>query len=209
VTSVDRDECRSGRNDLTACATAFDVVAAAVRQWRYDRPAQAPLQFHVDVTYRPGTEPTVTQSGGRASDWAAYLRETQDSLRVLAELTGRGDRVATDDFLKAQLAELAAQYRELERAQRLALERGPANPDLVKLQAELARMNDEMARVEAQIRNTKRAQALDEQLRADEERRKLNETIRAIQEQVAQLTPTTPFDGSQQLKSPSGRARFA
>ncbi|HZJ29932.1 MAG TPA: M56 family metallopeptidase, partial [Vicinamibacterales bacterium] len=82
VTSVDRDECRSGRNDLTACATAFDVVAAAVRQWRYDRPAQAPLQFHVDVTYRPGTEPTVTQSGGRASDWAAYVRETQDSLRV-------------------------------------------------------------------------------------------------------------------------------
>ncbi|HZJ29931.1 MAG TPA: TonB family protein [Vicinamibacterales bacterium] len=76
----------------------------------------------------------------------------------------------------------------------------------MKLQAELARMNDEMARVEAQIRNTKRAQALDEQLRADEERRKLNETIRAIQEQVAQLTPTTPFDGSQQLKSPSGRA---
>ena len=243
VTSVDPDSCSAsgGQNDSAVCAAFQNAAAAAVRQWRYDRPAQAPIQFYVKVTFRPGAEATIAQSGESylRDTQGSVLRETQDSLRVLAEQARRGDRVATDDFLKAQLAGLAAQYRELERAQRLAVERGPANPDLVKLQAELARMNDEVVRVEGQIRSTKRAEevrALDEQLRAaqrqleatragqavedqartDQQRREWEQFLRDVREQVAQLnqtgtatvspTPTTPFDGSQQLKSPSGRA---
>jgi len=181
VTAVVRDGCSvtDGRtSDNAVCAAFFDAVSAAIRQWRYDRPAQGPIQFYVTITFRPGAEPTVTQSGEGNS---AGLRETQDRLRLLAEQTRRGhDRVATEELLRARLEEMIAQLRELERAQRLALERGPANPDLVKLQQELAQLNDARARAEGRLQEAK----LDgQQAPANLERRAFDERNRALLEE--------------------------
>lgn len=247
VTSVTRDACSvSGRqnNENATCSAFFDAVASAIRQWRYDRPAQGPMQFYVKVTYRPGIDATITQSG---ESWASSLRELQDSLRVLADQARRGDdRVATDDFLRAELAVPSAQFRELERAQRLAIERGSPNPDMVRIQQEMARLNDEMGRVEERLRNgdsplraeqaralaeqlrdaqrqleaTRARQTVDEQARAEEQRRALAEQLREVEQRLLEArarlkqtgtatvnpTPPTPLEGSQQLKSPSGRA---
>jgi protein TonB len=85
------------------------------------------------------------------SDWLAYVRETQDSLRVLAEARQLGNRVA----------ELGNRFRELERAQRLAAERlSPGHPELLKLQEDLARVSEEMARVNVALRESATAVAL-------------------------------------------------
>jgi TonB family protein len=241
VTAVVPDGCSGtdGRNgEHVVCAAFFDSVATAIRQWRYDRPAKGPMQFYVTVTFRPGAEPTVTQS----SETASSLRGAQDSVRVLAEqrrrdsaapddllraeaeieraraeiervnnqsreleraqnLVERGllsqsdfarmqaelDQLnaararaeaqspytrsqQTDEILKAQLDALTAQFREIERAQRSAIERGSPNPDMVKVQRDLLRLYAELGPVQAQLReaNSPRvaeAQALAEQTR--------------------------------------------
>ena len=203
VTAVVRDACSvsDGRNnDNPVCAAFFDSVSAAIRQWRYDRPAQGPIQFYVNVTFRPGGEPTVTQS---SESWASSVRETQDSLRALADqqrdiatlrraVEARGqasrgdDRVATDDFLKAQLAELTARFRELERAQRLAVERlRPEHPDLRALQQQLARLNAEMASTEAELRNNRQSQLnTNDQARNEEQIRAATELLRESERQL-------------------------
>lgn len=152
VTRVLRDQCSTSTE--TVCQAFFDASAAAIRQWRYERPVQAPIEFTVMVSFRPGAEPVITQAG---SDWAHYVREAQDSLRVLAENTGglavaRTPNQRTEDFLREDLAELTNRYRELEREQAKAAERiGPRHPEMMKLQAELARLNAEMARIEQQM----------------------------------------------------------
>ena len=147
-----------GRSDEAMCRTLFETAAAAIRQWRYDRPVRGPLQFTVAVTFRPEAEAAVVQS---PSELANYIRETQESLRLLAQQTDGVAVVNQKDFERAlealreqytsetmrqRLAELSNELRELERAHRLASGRGPGNPDLVKVQEELARLNDQLAK---------------------------------------------------------------
>jgi TonB family protein len=142
VTSVEPDSCSTSGGpgaDAAVCAAFHDATAAAIRQWRYDRPSQAPIQFYVRVTFRPAAEAAIVQSG-----------ESVD-LRVLAEQARHGDDGIGADFVRFQFAELSARFRELERAQRLAIERGAPNPDMVRLQQELARLNDEMAGLQKQL----------------------------------------------------------
>jgi TonB family protein len=163
VNAVDRDGCSAARpgNEESVCRAFFEASAAAIRQWRYDRPVQAPLQFSVMVSFRPGTQPAVTQTG---SDWRNYVRETQQSLNVLAENTGgiavsRTPSQATEEFLRTQLLELTDRYREIERAQRLAIQSLDANhPDMIKVQQELARVNDDMARLREQLARARTAE---------------------------------------------------
>ena len=144
VTSVDPDSCSASgrRNDAALCAAFNDATAAAVRQWRYDRPAQAPIQFYVKVTFRPGAEAAISQSS------ESYLREPQDSLRALAETDRDTQRAVAS--LQADLARLTDMSRELERAQRLG-ERGLLAPSA--LQDGMARLRAELSRVEAQLQN--------------------------------------------------------
>jgi TonB family protein len=161
-----------------ACRRFFDVAATAIRQWRYERPVRGPLQFSVVLTFRPGTETTVAQS----SEWATYVRETQESLRLLAQETG-GIAIVNQREFEQQLRDLERELRnredalrnlmerlrELERAQRLALERGPGNPDLAQLQEELARLNDQMARQEKALRGSAQvAEAVGQRTQAEE-----------------------------------------
>jgi protein TonB len=150
VTSVARDECsvasRTGGDAV--CAAFYDATAAAIRQWRYDRPIQAPIQFYVTVTFRPDAEPRVTQSGERNS---AGLRETQDGLRRLAEtVRDNADLQQAVASLQADLARMSDMSREFERAQRLG-ERGLLAQST--LQEGMARLRASLARVEAQLQN--------------------------------------------------------
>jgi len=69
VTSVEQDSCSAAGWPSAAasvCKAFYDAAAAALRQWRYERPAQAPIQFYVKVTFRPGAEPAIAQSAGFA-----------------------------------------------------------------------------------------------------------------------------------------------
>ena len=140
VIAVERGGCQVverpavGEQNDAVCRAFSDVSATGIRQWRYDRPVQAPLRFTVLSTFVPGSEPTVTQAG---SDLQRYLRETPESLRGLAEPT-RGITVANQNDVDNQLRVwrhgrpscdrrvgrgFNDQLRELERAQRLADER--------------------------------------------------------------------------------------
>ena len=168
VMSVEPDACEvsglrtSTREDV--CDAFFEPTAAAIRQWRYERPAQGPIQFYVHVRYQPGAEPTVTQS---AESYKAYVRDTQESQRVMAEAR----TVEQERYLRAQAEALIARSREIERAQRLT-ERGLlANPNPAALQADLERLNAEIARVEAQLRNARVQDRVSDQARVEEQLR--------------------------------------
>jgi protein TonB len=256
VTAVVPDGCgvADPRDSEHLVCNAFNAaVSAAIRQWRYDRPAQGPIQFYVTITFRPGAEPTVTQSGEGNS---AGLRETQDGLRRLAETDrDNADYQRAAASFQADLARMSDMFRELERAQRLG-ERGLLAQS--SLQDAMARSRAELARVEAQLKNIRltgddRARAerqyqaaleqyraaerqyqadLEEQGRAVEPLRQTETRLRASQGQLEQTNPITDeriraleerlreaqrvleasraqvsasVDGSQQLRSPSGR----
>ena len=227
VTSVARAGCSvstAGDPEDTVCRAFFDATAAAIRQWRYERPAQAPLQFAITVTFRPGAAATIEQFIS-AEERLRYVRETQNSLRVLAEQTGgiavtdvsaAGARVPTTEFLRDQLGRVTAQLRELERAYRLAIERGPANADLLRAQRQLEVLNAEVNRIAAELRSDlvsratplEEARAVLEQLRQLESQVTTLKTDQTGREAAATVlpTPTTAFDGSRPLVSPSGRA---
>jgi TonB family protein len=141
----------------TVCSAFFDAAAAAIRQWRYDRPVQAPLQFSVVLTFRPDADPAVAQSVA-PEEWLRYVRETQDSLRVLAELT-RGIAVVNPRdlngarfALEQRVAQINSQLRELERAQRLVAEKLLPASELIRMQSDVAMLNAAVARVEAELR---------------------------------------------------------
>jgi TonB family protein len=178
---------RSAQNDAV-CRAFFDVAAAAIRQWKYDRPVQAPLQFSVVLTFRPDADPAVAQSVA-ADEWLKYVREMQDSLRVLAELTpGFQPRDQELVELTRQYSNLRSQYDSLERAQREVVERGQAVPDL-SLQNQIARLKDQLREVERAIA---RYQASRDSLQA--------------QPGTVSPTASSPFDALPPLVSPSGRA---
>ena len=184
VTNVDRNGCsvyssrdQAGARADAGCNAFQDAAATAIRQWRYDRPVQAPLQFRVTVSFAPDRQPAVSQAG--VDDWNQFVRETQERLRALNEQSPASQ---TGEFLRAQLAEVTARLREMERASRLASERlQPADPDLIRMRAELEKLNAEFAALQ---------------------RRLAESTV------IGNLRPTTttPVDGSSQLRSPSGRA---
>jgi TonB family protein len=184
VTNVVDMGC-SVRSGDAACGPFFDAAAAAIRQWRYDRPVRGPLEFSIAVTFRPGAEAVVVQSpssfvqqglvsadGGSvdASEWARYVRETQESLRLLAQQTDRVaivnqrdferglraiEEQASADTMRQQLEELRNGLRELERALRLTLERGPDSGDLARYRERLAAMNDELASLQRALASTR------------------------------------------------------
>jgi TonB family protein len=104
------------------------------------------------------------------AEWMNYVRETQDSLRVLAEQTRGIAVVDQDDFnrqlraadeqasreaLRRRVEELRNELRELERAFRLASGRSPENQDLARYQAELARMSDNLAELQRSMASTR------------------------------------------------------
>ena len=156
VAAVVPDACEVAEprdSEHVVCNAFYEAVSAAIRQWRYDRPSQGPIRFYVTVTFRPGAEPTVTQS---SETRASSLREVRD--------------VAPDDLLRAQAelerarAEIESvnnQSRELERAQRL-YERGLlSQSDYARVQAEMAQAQANAARARAEAQ----ADALTAQLR--------------------------------------------
>lgn len=230
VTSVDPDSCSAsgGRNDAALCAAFNDATAAAVRQWRYDRPVQAPIQFYVKVGFRPGAEAAISQAS------ESYLREPQDSLRALAETerdTATVQRAVAS--LQADLARLTEMSRELERAQRLG-ERGLLAPSalqdgMARLRAELSRVEaqlqnirltgDDRARVERQyqavleqyrdaeqqFRSVSAQQLAEEQARTGERLRQAEEQLRATQRQIEQTNPST----DEQIRAVEERLREA
>ena len=194
VVAVDRGGCQiverpaAGERNEAVCDAFFDAAATAVRQWRYERPVQAPLQFLVVVTFAPGSQPSVGQS---AAEWQRYIRETEESLRALTSRQTL-DAGASEVF-RAQLEELTNKSRELERQYQIALERyTPSHPMMVSIQREVAALNDQMREL-AELANTS-ARA----------RRGLGSEAN-VTGNVGPV-PTSPFDGSTQLRSPSGRA---
>ena len=226
VTSVERDQCHG---IVESCGAFFDAAADAIRQWRYDRPVQSPIRFFVTVTYRPGSAPSVTQS---AESWSSYVRETQDSLRVLAAETEAQRRRENELRSREQvLRSLQEQLREVERAHRLALDLGANHPDRLAAQAQLARINDELAlaqqslqrstsvadaaarltQAEAALRAARAAQEAAAARDAEAERAVRNARVRALAERgllaqsEAQRILSQP-PNERPLVSPSGRA---
>ncbi len=211
VVIVTRDTCSvtSSRDRESDCGAFYEAAASAIRQWRYERPAQAPLQFTVIVTFRPGTEPAIAQA---ASDWLKYVRETQDSLRVLGA-------AATRESLRSELFELTNKSRELERAYRIESERyRPGHPVIEKLQAEMDTLNALMAALREKLQTV--SGAPNEVVLAQQQVAQTQAQIREVERQLEQLrrerdqtatvdvrpTPPAAFDGPPQLRSPSGRA---
>jgi TonB family protein len=150
-----------------ACRRFFEASAGAIRQWRYDPPVRGPLQFTVAVTFRPEADATVAQS---PSEWANYIRETQESLRQLSQETSGIAPVSQEDFernlraiaeqeqasveaLRQRLRDLSNQLREVERAERIAAEAG--QPDRIKLQEQLARINDDLVDLQRALAQTR------------------------------------------------------
>jgi protein TonB len=176
---------------------------------------QSPLEFNVVVTFRPGSDPEVLQSGPPIA--VASARDYAGPALIPDALA---NRPTTDAFLRDQLTDARNRLRELERASRLALERSPSNEAMATLHLELARLNDNMARVEERLRRDLANQNVSEleQLKRQAEmaaqrllyfERQL-EVARGLAEPTTTAavspTPTPPFDGSPQLRSPSGRA---
>ena len=209
VTNVSDRGCAVRRGDA-ACGPFFEAAAAAIRQWRYAPPARGPLQFSLAVWFRAGAEPVVVQSVGGsfdASEWERAIRETQESLRQLAQETAGVAIVSQREFdqqlreierelqgRENTLGNLRDKLRELERAYQRAMERGPGNPDLVRAQAELERVNDQLAKDEETLRRSVRlAESAARLAQAEDALR----TARASQEAAPNPRP---------LVSPSGRA---
>jgi TonB family protein len=198
VMSVVRDACEvsgvrtSTREDV--CDSFFEPTAAAIRQWRYERPAQGPIQFYVHVRYQSGAEPTVTQS---SESYKEYIRDSQASQRLsAAALKGEEER-----HLRAVVEGLVARSRELERAQNL-YERGLlASSTPATLQADRARLNAELARAEEQLRSVSAAGTASDQARLAAQleivsanldaQRRLEEQYRAGLEQRARAEDQT------------------
>ena len=234
VIAIDRGGCQiverpaAGERNDDVCSAFSDAAATAVRQWRYERPVQAPLQFLVVVTFAPGSEPAISQSG---ADWQRYVRETQESLRELSNRQTLDTEAS--EFMRAQLDDLTNKYRELERAYRLASERYKAGHpevdmlrrqlqivegDLAALKQKLGTSNFASQEQSAAAEDLARARRVYEQVQAQlrEAERRLVDAARQLSAGDRQPaptvtgevrpTPTTPFDGSPQLRSPSGRA---
>jgi TonB family protein len=149
------------------CSRFFESAAGAIRQWRYDRPVRGPLQFTVAVTFRPEADATVAQS---PSEWANYIRETQESLRQLSQETSGIAPVSQEDFernlraiaeqeqasveaLRQRLRDLSNRLREVERAERIAAEAG--QPDRIQLQEQLALINDDLVDLQRALAHTR------------------------------------------------------
>jgi protein TonB len=49
-------------NETQAMETFAAAAVEAVRQWQYDPPARAPIAFYVGVTFKPGSNATVSQT---------------------------------------------------------------------------------------------------------------------------------------------------
>jgi protein TonB len=81
------------------------AAADAIRQWRYQAPFKAPIAFYIAATFNAAGETVVSQSdtsrgvvtsdrdarlatAAEAARFARSVRETQDSLRKLAQETG-------------------------------------------------------------------------------------------------------------------------
>src|SRR5687768_9246859 len=210
-----------GRSDEATCRAFFESAATAIRQWRYDRPVRGPLQFGVAVTFRPGTEATVVQS----SDWMRYVRETQESLRQLAQETAGVSIVSQREFdqqlreverelqgRQDALGNLRDKLRELERANQLALERGPVNTDLARNQAELARLNDQLAKDEETLRRSAQLAEATARLAQAEERlrayRASQEEARAAAAEAAALEARVRALAERGLLAPSEAQRI-
>lgn len=210
VTAVERGRCQIaerpavGEQNDAVCSAFFDVSANAIRQWRYERPAQAPLQFTVLSTFVPGSEPAITQAG---SDLQRYIRETPESLRELSERQGVAG--STVDFLRAQLAELTNKYREVERAYAKGSQLyAPGHPDMVQLQRELALVNDEMARLQEKLREpnvASQAQRSVAQAQLEQAQAQLEASRRQPESAVTADVRPSQVEGTSPLRSPSGR----
>ena len=229
VTAVERGGCQiverpgAGERNDAVCDAFSDAAGTAVRQWMYERPVQAPLQFLVVVTFEPGSEPTIALS---SLEWQRYVRETQESLRELSDRQVLA--TGTTEFLRAQLSELANQYRELERAYRIASERYSAgHPELDVLRLQLESVEGELAALKEKLGASNVAAAAEDLARARRVHEQVQAQLREAQSRLVDAqrqlaardgqpeptvtgdvrpTPTTPFDGSPQLRSPSGRA---
>jgi TonB family protein len=218
VIAADRGGCQIverpavGERNEEVCGAFSDAAATAIRQWRYERPLQAPLQFLVVATFAPGSEPAISQSG---TDWQRYVRETQESLRELSDRSVLAD--GTAEFLRQQLVELTERYREVERAYRIAAEPYRAgHPIFDRLQQDLAFLNGAMSMLR-KLR-TSSLETQEQLLRTRDEMKYAQDALRVIERRLldygaqatvtgdVKATPTSPFDGTPQLRSPSGRA---
>ena len=145
------------------------------------------MEFYVRVTFRPGAEAAISQSG------ESYLRETQISLRRVETDRDNETLQRAAASLQADLARLTDMTREIERAQRLA-ERGLLATDQSTLQAGMARLRAELERIEAQLRSMRltsddRARVELQYRAAQAQLRNAEQQFRAASAQQAQDNP--------------------
>ena len=172
VTAVERRGCAvsTSGSDESVCSTFFDAAAEAIRQWRYEQPIEAPVWFNVVVTFlRPGSEPAVTHSGtplGVDASLRGAWPTSSEPLDV-ARLVEQARALRTDsasqttpEALAERLAELNDELRELERAQRLALELlNPDRAEQARLQREFASLVDQFAKHLTELKALRARQA--------------------------------------------------
>lgn len=182
VTNVERLGCAVSErgnlfvpaNDGSVCGAFFDATADALRQWHYERPVLGAVQFYVIMSFRPGMEPAITHSG-------TPLRLTSAGPTLIPELTWPV-RGPVEQSLRVQQIELSAVLREL---MRIRSQMTPGSPDTLRLQQEIARIDEELSRVEQALRDAAAA--------------------REAVPKPAQPAPVAPPQGAR-LVAPSGRA---
>jgi TonB family protein len=176
---------------------------------------QPPLEFNVVVTFRPGSEPEVLQSGAPIA--VASSRDFAGPA-LIPDALAEGQRA--DIYLRERLAEVTRKLREIERTYRIETEgRQPGDPVLDVLLRDLAVLSDQTQMLLERLRTSSATspeqlsfaqQDLERARRAAQEAaRRLAQSSRVPEQTVAaevRPTPTSPFDGSPQLRSPSGRA---
>ena len=104
-------------------------------------------------TGQSSSKPVSPENQITRDSWSEFVRETQDSLRVLAAETTGVAAVSLEDFLRARLATTKEQLSELEREQNAALAQvAPDHPDVAMLRQRVEQVRESMARLEAELR---------------------------------------------------------
>jgi TonB family protein len=125
----DATDTNSRRQALDAF---FNAASDAVRQWRYQSPADPPIAFYVSVRFEPDREAVATQS----QEPSGPGRGGQ-GLTVTTTFPTQSQSIASASM---RLEELRLQERQLR--ERL----GPQHPDLMKVQQQIQEMERELER---------------------------------------------------------------
>jgi len=146
----------SGRLEAMVGATrasqnAFvTAVRESIGQWRYDSPAQAPLEFSIAVSFAPGQDGVVTQSGEPRGVSAVGGRVSVGTLGATGNAVDPAGRVPN-----AQIAEIDRQQLDLAKKRGdLVVRFNAQHPDVLRIDAQLRELLSARAALVADLQKS-------------------------------------------------------